>query len=132
MPPQAYLARRYRNVFWSPACISFNQVLIAMFFSKTNRIVDEFAKQLACDLASRYPASMEVNQVEKRNRNRLEKAFGSTFGRAMAFQREHKLGIYGKARLSNTFQWELKALGYPEEFVTLITSAMTKFVGNQR
>ena len=92
--------------------------------------IDEFAIQLATDLAKRYPATLEIDQTRKRNPSRLTKAFDSTFNRAIHFQLEHKLGIYGKAKLSAAFKSELKELGYPDEFVDLATSAMTKFLGS--
>lgn len=94
--------------------------------------VDAFAQQLADDLAKRYGPELECDTTKKRNPQRLTKAFDSTFNRAIKFQQEHKLGIYGKARLSNAFKWQLKELGYPDEFVDLATSAMTKFIGSQR
>jgi hypothetical protein len=42
----------------------------------------------------------------------------------MDFQREHNLGIYGKARLGNTFKWELKEMGYQNEFVNEATKGL--------
>lgn len=101
-----------------------------MLFFKTNKITDEFARHLAVDLAKRYPVALEIDQTKKRNPSRLTKAFDSTFNRAIKFQLEHKLGIYGKAKLSAAFKWELKELGYPDDFVDLATSAMTKFLGS--
>lgn len=91
---------------------------------------DEFARQLAVDLAKRYPVALEIDQTKKRNPSRLTKAFDSTFNRAINFQLEHKLGIYGKAKLASAFKSELKELGYPDDFVDLATSAMTKFLGS--
>ena len=103
-----------------------------MFFFKSNKIIDDFACLIADDLAKRYGPELERDTTKKRNPQRLTKAFDSTFNRAIKFQQEHKLGIYGKARLSNAFKWQLKELGYPDEFVDLATSAMTKFIGSQR
>ena len=89
-----------------------------------------FARELATDLAKRYPAALEIDLTKKRNPTRLTKAFDSTFNRAINFQLEHKLGIYGKAKLAAAFKSELQELGYPAEFVDLATSAMTKFLGS--
>jgi hypothetical protein len=94
--------------------------------------VDEFAVQLAADLAQRYPPDLENAKPKKRNPQRLAKAFDDTFNRAIDFQREKKLGIYGKARLGNTFKWELKRLGYPDDFVDLTTRSLVNFVASQR
>ena len=101
------------------------------FFDFGKRIViDAFAQTLASDLAKRYPVALELDPTKKRNPSRLTKAFDSTFNRAINFQLEHKLGIYGKAKLSAAFKDELKELGYPDDFVDLATSAMTKFLGS--
>ena len=95
-------------------------------------IVDEFAVKLAEELAQRYPPELENAKPRKRNPQRLAKAFDATFNNAIDFQRENKLGIYGKARLGNTFKWELKRLGYPDDFIDLTTGSLVKFVASQR
>ena len=102
-------------------------------FDLGNRtIVDEFATKLAADLAARYPPDLETSVPKRRNPQRLAKAFDFTFNRAIDFHKEHKLGLYGKARLGNTFKWELKRLGYPDDFVDLTTNSLVKFVASQR
>lgn len=101
-----------------------------MLFFKTNKVTDEFARQLAVDLAKRYPVAVDLDATKKRNPSRLANAFDSTFNRAINFQLEHKLGVYGKAKLIAAYKSELEALGYPNDFVDLATSAMTKFVGS--
>src|SRR6478736_749888 len=103
-----------------------------MFGSDKRSMIDEFALKLAADLAQRYPAELENTKPPKRNPQRLAKAFDDTFNRAIDFQREEKLGIYGKARLGNTFKWELKRLGYPDDFVDLTTRSLINFVASQR
>ncbi len=103
---------------------------MALFGFGTAAPIDDFARQLAADLAKRYPVALELDQTKKRNPSRLAKAFDSTFNRAINFQLEHKLGIYGKAKLIAAFKSELKELGYPDDFVDLASSAMTKFLGS--
>ena len=103
---------------------------MALFDFLKRAPVDLFANQLAVDLAKRYPVALEIDQTKKRNPSRLKNAFDSTFNRAIKFQLENKLGIYGKAKLTSAFKAELKELGYPDDFVDLATSAMTKFLGS--
>ena len=105
---------------------------MTMLNFKNSKMVDEFAIKLATELAERYPPELENSQPRRRNPQRLAKAFDATFNNALEFQREHKLGIYGKARLGNTFKWELKRLGYPDDFVDLTTGSLVKFVASQR
>jgi hypothetical protein len=105
---------------------------MAIFDFRNRGVVDEFALHLAGDLAQRYPPELENTKPRKRNPQRLAKAFDDTFNRAIAFQRQNKLGIYGKARLGNTFKWELRRLGYPDDFVDLTTRSLINFVASQR
>lgn len=105
---------------------------MVLFDFRNRRLVDEFAVKLAASLAQRYPAELENAKPRKRNPQRLAKAFDDTFNRAIDFQRDYRLGIYGKARLGNTFKWELKRLGYPDDFVDLTTSSLINFVASQR
>ena len=103
-----------------------------MLWFKSNKIIDEFATKLATDLSRRYPPELENDSSKKRNPERLTKAFDNTFNRALDFQREHKFGVYGKARLGNTFRWQLKELGYPDDFIKLASRALVNFIAAQR
>ena len=103
-----------------------------MLWFKSNKVIDEFSTKLAMDLAQRYPVALEKDPTKTRNPARLAKAFDSTFNRAIDFQNERKLGVYGKARLGNTFRWKLKELGYPEEFIELATKSLIHLISAQR
>ena len=103
-----------------------------MFDFTKGKLVDEFAVKLAEELAQRYPPELENSKPRRRNPQRLAKAFDATFNNAINFQRDNKLGVYGKARLGNTFKWELKRLGYPDDFIDLTTGSLVKFVASQR
>jgi hypothetical protein len=105
---------------------------MSLFDKGKTPMIDEFALKLAADLAQRYPPDLENQQPRRRNPERLKKAFDATFNSAIAFQHEKRLGIYGKARLGNTFRWELKRLGYPEDFIELTTKSLVRFVASQR
>jgi hypothetical protein len=105
---------------------------MSLFDKGKTPMIDEFALKLAADLAQRYPPDLENQQPRKRNPQRLQRAFDATFNNAIAFQHEHQLGIYGKARLGNTFRWELKRLGFPEDFIELTTKSLVRFVAAQR
>jgi hypothetical protein len=103
-----------------------------MLWFKSNKVIDEFSTKLAIDLAQRYPAALENDATKKRNPERLARVFDSTFNRAIDFQRDQKLGVYGKARLGNTFRWKLKELGYPQDFVELATRSLVHLISVQR
>jgi hypothetical protein len=105
---------------------------MAIFDFGKRAVVDGFALKLAADLVQRYPPDLENETPRRRNPQRLAKAFDATFNSAIEFQRTNKLGIYGKARLGSTFKWELKRLGYPDDFVDLTTSSLVNFIASQR
>ena len=105
---------------------------MSLFDIGKTALVDDFAVKLATELAQRYPSELENCVPKRRNPQRLAKAFDATFNNAIQFQRDNKLGIYGKARLGNTFKWELKRLGYPDDFIDLTTSSLVKFIASQR
>lgn len=90
--------------------------------------VDEFAKVLAQDIAKRYPPAIANNPEQTVSAKRLTSILEDIFGRAHDFRTEHKLGIYGKAKLGNTFKWELKELGYNEQFVDLATEGLVVYL----
>ena len=51
-----------------------------------------------------------------------------TLQQAADFQREHKLGMLGKAKLGNEFKWRLKELGYSEKFIEVATEGLMVYV----
>jgi hypothetical protein len=95
-----------------------------MFNRTRNKTLDEFSKSLAKDLASRYEVGSESTALNKKAKRKLGAALDDIYIKAMDFQRENTLGIYGKARLGNTFKWELKEMGYEDEFIDEATKGL--------
>jgi hypothetical protein len=90
--------------------------------------VNEFAKDLAQDIAKRYPPSIANNPEQMVSVNRLTGILEEAFGKAADFQRQQKLGWYSRARLVNEFQWKLKEIGYEKRFVDLATEGLLVYV----
>ncbi len=86
---------------------------------KSGREIEQFATDLARDFAKACPAA-DV-QGERNAVKKLASAIDATCDRAAAFHKDKKLGVYGKAKLGTTFKWELKSLGYADEFVDELT-----------
>ena len=89
-----------------------------------NREVDAFAKALAQELAERCAPGDGERPADKRGQRRLTRALEGVYTKARDYRRVHRLGVYRKARLGNTFKWELKALGYSEPFVEETTKGL--------
>lgn len=94
-----------------------------MLFNRArSREVERFAIELARAFAEKYPladAQGERNVVRK-----LARTIDAACDRAAAFQKEKRLGVYGKAKLGTAFKWELKELGYRDDFVDELTSTV--------
>lgn len=89
---------------------------MALFGFGASAPIEEFAKQLATYLAKRYPAALEIDLTKKRNPTRRTEAFASTFNRAINIQMEHKLGIYGNAKLAAALKSKPAELAFPDKF----------------
>jgi hypothetical protein len=94
----------------------------------SSKNLDEFAKQLAASVAKRYPPALDKAKEKKVSVNRITKVLEDTFVKAVEFDREHKLGVYKRARLGNSFKWELKELGYSDKFIEVATEGLIVFV----
>ena len=90
--------------------------------------VTEFAKNLAESLAKRYPPALDVSPEKKISQARLTRVLEETLAQASEFQREHKLGMFGKAKLGNEFKWQLKELGYSEKFIEVATEGLMVYL----
>jgi hypothetical protein len=83
-----------------------------------------FAKSLAEDIAKRYPPALDQQPGKRPSVNRLTRIIEDATQKVVEFQQQHRLGWYGKAKLGNSFRWELVALGYQKDFVEVATEAV--------
>jgi hypothetical protein len=90
--------------------------------------VEEFANELAQSLAKRYPSAMEASKARPVSEARLTKILEDALVRAQSFQREHRLGVFGKAKLGNEFRWRLKELGYSDRFIEVATEGLMVYL----
>lgn len=104
---------------------------MGLFGSASGKQVDEFAKSLAQELSKRYPPALDKGGERKVSQKRLATLLEDTFNKAVDFRQEHKLGVYKKARLSNTFRWELQELGYSAKFVEVATEGLVVYISRK-
>ena len=93
-------------------------------FGVSGKQIDEFARTLAESVAKRYPPALDKAKDRKVSVNRITKVLEDTFTKAVEFDRGGKLGLYKRARLGNSFKWELKELGYSAQFVDVATEGL--------
>ena len=97
-----------------------------MFFGKSsNAELDEFAKELVSNIVAKLPPGTEppTGQGKRAERN-LARSLNRVLDSARSWQREKKLGVYGRARVANTFKWELRDQGYDDDFIEEATKAL--------
>jgi hypothetical protein len=101
-----------------------NMILKLFGPSKT----DEFAKNLAQDIAKRYPPAIANNPEQMVSQKRLTAILEDAFNKARQFNADNQLGMFKKAKLGNTFKWELKELGYESKFVDMATEGLIVYL----
>ena len=101
---------------------------MGIFDRFSSKDVDQFAKSLALEISKRYPPSLDQAKEKKISQNRITRVLEDTFNKATAFKAEKHLGVYRKARLGNTFRWELTDLGYSKSFVEMATEGLIVYI----
>lgn len=102
---------------------------MGLFSFLSSRIVDEFAATLAQDIVKRYPPALDQPGAKKLSATRLTRIIEDVCQKAEKFQREQQLGLYRKARLGNTFRWQLKDKGYSDAFIEVATESLIVYLG---
>ena len=90
--------------------------------------LEDFAKSLAQEIAKRFPPTLANDPQRMVSPKRLTTIIEEVCEKAAQFRDEQKLGMFKKAALGNTFQWELKEMGYNEKFVEVATEAMIVYI----
>ena len=101
---------------------------MALFGSVSGKQIDEFARTLARELAKRYPPALDKGSERRISQKRLSTILEDTFNSAVDFNKQHKLGVYKKARLGNTFRWELQEMGYSGKFIEVATEGLVVYI----
>lgn len=99
--------------------------LFSLFSSKA---VNEFGATLAQDIIKRYPVSLDQPGAKKLSAVRLTRIIEDVCKKAEQFQRDNKLGLIRKAKLGNTFRWELKEKGYSDAFIEVATESLMVYL----
>ncbi|MDH5341911.1 MAG: hypothetical protein OEW79_03645 [Betaproteobacteria bacterium] len=105
---------------------------MGIFGSASGKQVDDFARGLVNEVFRLRPPEGKAGAgnpgVSLKN---LEQKVDALFDTATAFRKEHKLGVYKKARLANTFRWEMKERGYDDSFTEMITEKLVVAVSKK-
>lgn len=91
-----------------------------MFKRKQPDEVENFATDLAKDFSARCP--LDEGGVPRAIG--VARAIDDICNRAAQFQREKKLGLYGRAKFGTEFKMQMKEFGYPADFVDEFTTKL--------
>jgi hypothetical protein len=80
-----------------------------------------FGQTLANFYIERLPPSADK---QKSNEKREQEVLSKMFHKIAQFKLSHKLNIYKKAQLGNTFKWALRNAGYPSPIIDALTTQM--------
>ncbi|HKQ28434.1 MAG TPA: hypothetical protein VJT77_07515 [Burkholderiales bacterium] len=92
------------------------------------RDVDDFAKELAQMVAKRFPPALEKSPERRVSPNRITKVLEDALEKAADYGKSRRLGMYKKARLANAFKWQLKDLGYSDNFIEVATEGLVVYL----
>jgi hypothetical protein len=92
------------------------------------RDVDTFAKELAETVAKRYPPALDNAPERRISVNRITKVLEDALSKAAEYNQSARLGVFKKARLANTFKWQLKDLGYSDRFIEVATEGLVVYI----
>ena len=101
---------------------------MGIFDRLSSKVVDEFAKSLAVEISKRYPPALDQAKEKKISQSRIARVLEDACKKATEFDSEKHLGVYRKARLGNTFRWELTELGYSKPFVEMATEGLIIYI----
>jgi len=102
-----------------------------LFGAISSKHVDAFAKELADELSKRYPPALDQSGGQTLSEKRLTRILEDMCNKAAEFKNEHKLGVYKKARLGNTFRWELEEKGYSKKFIETATEGLVVYLARK-
>ena len=79
----------------------------------------KFANSLADFIIEKMPREAgDRNKILWKKKRVLDRALMQV----IAFKKEHKLNIYKKAQIGNTFKWRLRTANYDDEFIDELTN----------
>lgn len=102
---------------------------IARFFNFHTE--KSLAKELSAQISKNLSPKLMSERRQVLSANKISRLLEQTYEIAKAYQADHKLGLIKRAVLANSFRWELKSCGYPEDFIKLATEGLVVELGKR-
>ena len=94
--------------------------------------IKAFAHALADEFAPHLSADVAATQATRAGLKHMERRFSEAEARALAFARERRLGVLGKARLCNALRWRLKDQGTDPQLSAAFMERIVNAVSRDR
>lgn len=82
------------------------------------------AKRMVEQLIKNLPAKHFTERLDVLSAKKVSRHLEEIYGVAREYQAEQHMGMFRRAVLANTFRWELKTAGYPEDFIGVATEGL--------
>lgn len=102
---------------------------IAEFFNHSAE--KTLAKELSAQIVKNLSPRLMSERRQVLSANKISRLLEQTYVSAKAYQSSHKLGWIKRAILANSFRWELKSCGYPDDFINLATEGLVVELGKK-
>lgn len=89
------------------------------------------AKELSAQLIKNLSPKLMSERRQVLSVNKVSRLLEQSYEIAKAYQSTHKLGMIKRAVLANSFRWELKACGYPDDFISVATEGLVVELGKK-
>lgn len=93
--------------------------------------VEALVDALVNELMRRYPPIMASGEGRRLSPQAVTNILETVIGKAVVKSQEMNLGVVGKAKLGTDFKFALKAKGYPDKFVDVMTEALIVYVSRK-
>lgn len=87
------------------------------------------AQELSAQLIKNLSPKLMSERRQVLSANKISRLLEQAYEIAKAYQSTHKLGIIGRAALANSFRWELKSCGYPDDFINVAIEGLVVELG---
>lgn len=102
--------------------------MLGLFFAPSIR---ECARSLADEISRRYPSAIANSPEPMVSQRRLSEILESVFSQSRRFSQERRLGVIAQIKLGRALKWQLRELGYDEDFIDMAAEYLAASVARE-
>ncbi len=84
----------------------------------------ELAKQMAVEVSKAVSVKLMTERRQVLSAKKISYSLEQVYQVAREYYAERKLGTMRRAILANNLRWDLKELGYPDDFIAVVTEGL--------